>query len=96
MVSFFPRPSPEAEQRVEELMAKKGFTITRTRVGERTVTFAGRSGTCIEFTQKIGNRLADGVDCRFGDVNVEFGGSANLKDDFYRIVQFAEQVERKN
>jgi hypothetical protein len=104
MVSFFPRLSPEAEQRVEELMAKKGG-MTKTRVGERTVTFAGRSGTCIEFTQKIGDRLADemlrkldlrAIDCRFGDVNVKFGGSANLKDDFYGIIQSAQQIGRKN
>ena len=103
MVSFLPHPSSEAQQRVDALMTKRA--VTKTKVEERTVVFAGRSGSCIESISKTGNQVVDeifrthdlcNIDCRFGDVTVKFGGSANLKDDLYRMIQSAQQVGWKN
>jgi hypothetical protein len=79
--------------------------VTKKKVGERTATFAGRSGTCVEYVPEIGDpRINDfirehdmrEIDCRFDDVAVMLIGTANLKGDFYNIIQTAEPVRRKN
>jgi hypothetical protein len=102
-VDFHPYPPPGAMDRIQAILAKKG--MTRTRVSERSVAFAGRSGSCVESIEKIGERVLDEIarandfryiNCWFGDVAVTFMGTADLKDDFYRIIQSAEQVQRKN
>jgi hypothetical protein len=99
----FNQPSPEALQAIEAMHPNK--LIEKNKVGERTVTFAGRTGTCIEYipqtTDTLLNELikATGsrdIDCWFGGVGVELLGTASLKEDFYNIIQTAEPTGRKN
>jgi hypothetical protein len=102
-VDFQRQPSLEAMQRAESMRPKGD--VTRKKVGERTATFAGRSGTCVEYVPEfVDPRISElmrehdmrEIDCRFGDVAVELIGTANLKDDFYDIIQTAEPVRRKS
>jgi hypothetical protein len=102
-VDFQKLPSPEAMRAAEAMVPKRA--VTNKKVGERTATFAGRSGTCVEYVPefvdpRINNLIREGdgreIDCRFGDVAVTLIGTANLKDDFYDIIQTAEPVRRKS
>ena len=99
----FRHPGPEAMQTIEARLPNK--LVTRTRIGERPVTFAGRSGMCVEYIPQVDDSRANqyiqamnprDIDCWFGDVGVEMIGTANLKDDFYNIIQTAEPIRRKN
>ena len=99
----FHHPSPEAVQAVESMLPNK--LVTRNKVGERAVTFAGRPGTCIEYIpQATDSRLNEiikaldsrDIDCWFGDVAAQLIGTTKLADDFYNIIQTAEPIRRKN
>jgi hypothetical protein len=73
--------------------------VQRVKLAERSVTFAGRQGICVEYSAEIVElRLRSSeIDCRFdGDVSVQYIGSSNLRDDVYNIIQTAEPVTRKN
>lgn len=99
----FRHPSPQAVEAVEAMLPNK--LVTRKRVGDRAVTFAGRSGTCVEYIPQISDSRINeiiqatdprDIDCWFGDLGVELLGSSNLKEDFYNIIRAAEPVQRKN
>ncbi|MCU1255986.1 MAG: hypothetical protein JWM83_2285 [Candidatus Angelobacter sp.] len=102
-IDFGKQPSIEAMQAAEAMLLKGSVGVKRTKVGERTAVFAGRQGTCLEFIPEIDNSLINklirerdirDIDCRFGgDLSVRFMGSANLKSDFYNVIQTAESVK---
>ncbi len=103
IVDFQKLPSLEAMQTAEAMLRKPA--VTNKKVGERTATFAGRSGTCVEYVPEFADPRINElirehdmreIDCRFGDVAVSLIGTANLKDDFYDIIQTAEPVRRKS
>lgn len=89
----------------EARLAKRGLGMKRKSVGERTDVLAGRPGKCIEsipvidqvrLQQDFEKRDMRDIECSFGDdVEVEFIGTGNLKDDFYNMIQTAEPVQRK-
>lgn len=93
-------------QAAEAMLHQGKPGVTKTKIGERKAMFAGRAGTCVEYIPEAGNSRIDelirqsdkrDIDCWFdGDVNVQLMGSANLKNDFYDIIQTAEPVTRKN
>ena len=99
----FRRPSTEAEEAALAMLPNK--LVTRQKVGERALTFAGRPGMCVEYIPHAGDSLlnhylqamnARDIDCWFGDVGVELLGSAKLKDDLYNIIQTAQPIGRNN
>jgi hypothetical protein len=93
-IDFHKQPSPEVVRLLESRGAMK-----KTKIGQQTASFAGRSGNCVESTPQTGNerlqRSMQSIDfreirCWFGgDVEVTFRGTANLKNDFYSIIQSA-------
>ncbi len=103
-VDFWKHPSPEARLAAMAMLPKDKQIFTLKKVGERTTMFAGRPGKCIESTPEfdeasLQNQLKDTLDieCSFGDdAEAMFIGTANLKGDFYKIIQSAESVRRKN
>jgi hypothetical protein len=101
-VDFGKHPSFEARQAVWA----GSVSVEQKKIGERTATFAGRKGNCVEsipvfervYHQELLEKLhMRAIECSFGDdVVVEFIGSANLEDDFYNFIQTAEPVQRKH
>jgi hypothetical protein len=93
-IDFHKQPSPEAVR----LLESRGV-LKKTKIGEQTATFAGRPGNCTESIPLTGDaRLQEliqernfrEIDCWFGgNVEVMLSGTANLKDDFYSIIQTA-------
>ena len=96
MFDFRRLPSPEDMEAAEALLRQKDTQtqVQRVRLAERPATFAGRQGRCVEYSVLP---LQDAeIDCRFdGDASVQFIGSSNLRDGFYRMIQTAEPVKRK-
>lgn len=98
-IDFHKKPSPELVRLLELRGAMK-----KTKIGEQTAVFAGRSGTCVESIPQTGNeRLQMGIqsmdyreiECWFGgNVEVTFRGTGNVKPDFYTVVQSATAIQR--
>jgi hypothetical protein len=107
-IDFGKQPSPEAVEAAHVLLEEKGFNTgtKRTKVGELEATLAGRPGRCVEFNLQDDNTVVNAliaqndireIVCQFsGDVSASLLGSANLKRDFYEIIQTAETTQRKN
>ena len=100
----FRRPSPAANQAIEA-KAPPNELIKRNKLDERTLTFAGRSGTCVEYVPQLADSRVNAIlqeadmrdiDCWFGGVEVELLGTASLREDLYYIIQTAEPIGRKN
>lgn len=101
MFHFGRFPSPEDMEAAEALLRQKGFKaqVQKVKLAERSTTFAGRQGRCVEYSTEIVELRLQGaeIDCRFdGDVSVQLIGSSNLRNDFYNIIQTAEPAKRKD
>ena len=101
LFDFQKLPSPADMEAADALLRQKGFNaqFQNVKLAERSATFAGRKGRCIEYGVEIVELRQKGtdIDCRFeGDVSAHFIGSSSLRDDFYKIIQTAEPVKKKN